>query len=260
SGAHFPSEEAFNDFIQVQAVANGIFGIPAVLLQRFVSWLRGAVQAVMLLDAQVHISVSHFIALEVGPLKKTDSWPTPIQLPVWQCNSADMASTAVSEWVGEWLLPDQLVLLLECLLEKKTLCSKMLECLQKTYHLREQDAERQGTVSTGVDKIFPPDLTSLKSKGLAFVELAVVFFFFDLFLFLKVRHRWCELVIKHKYTAGYRDIENFLKEDQAMGVYLYGELMVNEDAKQQALARRSFATIRDQMDVSSAKVVAEMLF
>ncbi|XP_066471843.1 aminopeptidase O isoform X2 [Tiliqua scincoides] len=114
------------------------------------------------------------------------------------------------------LLPDQLVLLLECLLEKKTLCSKMLECLQKTYHLREQDAE--------------------------------------------VRHRWCELVIKHKYTAGYDDIEYFLKEDQAMGVYLYGELMVNEDAKQQDLARRSFAAVRDQMDVSSAKVVAEMLF
>lgn len=47
---------------------------------------------------------------------------------------------------------------------------------------------------------------------------------------------------------------------QAMGVYLYGELMVNEDAKQQDLARQSFATMRDQMDVSSAKVVAEMLF
>lgn len=47
---------------------------------------------------------------------------------------------------------------------------------------------------------------------------------------------------------------------QAMGVYLYGELMVNEDAKQQDIARRSFAAVRDQMDVSSAKVVAEMLF
>uniref|UniRef100_A0A670JR89 Aminopeptidase O (putative) n=1 Tax=Podarcis muralis TaxID=64176 RepID=A0A670JR89_PODMU len=73
-------------------------------------------------------------------------------------------------WRWGSLSPDQLVLLLECLLEKKTLCSKMLECLQKTYHLREQDAE--------------------------------------------VRHRWCELVIKHKYTAGYVDVEKFLKEDQ----------------------------------------------
>lgn len=46
---------------------------------------------------------------------------------------------------------------------------------------------------------------------------------------------------------------------QAMGVYLYGELMLNEDAKQQEIAYKTFATIRDQMDTSSAKVVAEML-
>uniref|UniRef100_A0A8C6YE75 Peptidase M1 leukotriene A4 hydrolase/aminopeptidase C-terminal domain-containing protein n=1 Tax=Naja naja TaxID=35670 RepID=A0A8C6YE75_NAJNA len=68
------------------------------------------------------------------------------------------------------LSPDQLVLLLECLLQKGTFCSKMLECLQKTYHLREQDAE--------------------------------------------VRHRWCEMIIKHKYVAGYADVDKFLKEDQ----------------------------------------------
>ncbi|XP_072848428.2 aminopeptidase O isoform X7 [Pogona vitticeps] len=114
------------------------------------------------------------------------------------------------------LSPDQLVLLLESLLEKKTLCSKTLESLQKTYHLLEQDAE--------------------------------------------VRHRWCELVIKHKYTAGYADVEKFLKEDQAMGVYLYGELMVTEDAKQQEIAYKCFASTCDQMDPSSAKVVADMLF
>lgn len=47
---------------------------------------------------------------------------------------------------------------------------------------------------------------------------------------------------------------------QAMGVYLYGELMVNEDAKQQELARKCFAAAQEHMDASSAKVVAEMLF
>ncbi|XP_010220157.1 PREDICTED: aminopeptidase O [Tinamus guttatus] len=114
------------------------------------------------------------------------------------------------------LLPDQLVLLLESLLEEKTLGPRTLQCLEKTYKLREQDAE--------------------------------------------VRHRWCELVIKHKYVPGYGDVEKFLREDQAMGVYLYGELMVNEDAKQQELAHKCFAAAREHMDVSSAKVVAEMLF
>ncbi|XP_075455223.1 aminopeptidase O isoform X2 [Ascaphus truei] len=102
------------------------------------------------------------------------------------------------------IFPDQLVLLLESLLEKKTLCHKTLCWLEKTYRLRGHDAE--------------------------------------------VRHRWCELAIKHKYTAAYGDVERFLQQDQAMGVYLYGELMVNEDARQQELAHRCFAAVRDQMD------------
>ncbi|XP_068858662.1 aminopeptidase O isoform X3 [Aphelocoma coerulescens] len=122
----------------------------------------------------------------------------------------------LDEVVFQQLLPDQLVLLLESLLEEKTLCPRILQCLERTYQLREQDAE--------------------------------------------VRHRWCELVIKHKYEPGYGDVERFLREDQAMGVYLYGELMVNEDAKQQELARKCFAAAQEHMDASSAKVVAEMLF
>ncbi|XP_064295423.1 aminopeptidase O isoform X3 [Phalacrocorax carbo] len=82
----------------------------------------------------------------------------------------------------------------------------------------------------------------------------------DEVVFQKVRHRWCELVVKHKYVPGYGDVEKFLREDQAMGVYLYGELMVNEDVKQQELAHKCFAAAREHMDASSAKVVAEMLF
>ncbi|NXA13624.1 AMPO Aminopeptidase, partial [Sapayoa aenigma] len=124
--------------------------------------------------------------------------------------------TKHDEIIFQKLLPDQLVLLLESLLEEKTLCPRILQCLERTYQLREQDAE--------------------------------------------VRHRWCELVIKHKYVPGYEDVERFLREDQAMGVYLYGELMVNEDAKQQELARKCFASAQEHMDMSSAKVVAEMLF
>lgn len=30
----------------------------------------------------------------------------------------------------------------------------------------------------------------------------------------KVRHRWCELVIKHKYTRAYEQVARFLQEDQ----------------------------------------------
>uniref|UniRef100_A0A2K5K3D2 Peptidase M1 leukotriene A4 hydrolase/aminopeptidase C-terminal domain-containing protein n=1 Tax=Colobus angolensis palliatus TaxID=336983 RepID=A0A2K5K3D2_COLAP len=120
------------------------------------------------------------------------------------------------EEVFEKLLPDQLVLLLEHLLEQKTLSPRTLQSLQRTYHLQDQDAE--------------------------------------------VRHRWCELIVKHKFTKAYKSVERFLQEDQAMGVYLYGELMVSEDARQQQLARRCFERTREQMDRSSVQVVADMLF
>ncbi|XP_064217591.1 aminopeptidase O isoform X6 [Aotus nancymaae] len=122
----------------------------------------------------------------------------------------------VKEEVFEKLLPDQLVLLLEHLLEQKTLSPRTLQSLQRTYHLHDQDAE--------------------------------------------VRHRWCELIVKHKFMKAYNSVERFLQEDQAMGVYLYGELMVSEDARQQQLARRCFERTKEQMDRSSAQVVAEMLF
>ncbi|XP_042733258.1 aminopeptidase O-like [Lagopus leucura] len=45
------------------------------------------------------------------------------------------------EVVFQKLLPDQLVLLLEYLLEEKTLCPRTLQRLEKTYQLRDQDAE-----------------------------------------------------------------------------------------------------------------------
>lgn len=45
-----------------------------------------------------------------------------------------------------------------------------------------------------------------------------------------------------------------------MGIYLYGELMVSEDARQQQLARSCFELTKEQMDRCSAQVVAEMLF
>ncbi|XP_054444063.1 aminopeptidase O isoform X2 [Pteronotus mesoamericanus] len=118
--------------------------------------------------------------------------------------------------VFEKLLPDQLVLLLEHLLEQKALNPRTLQSLERTYHLSQQDAE--------------------------------------------VRHRWCELVVKHKYTKAYKHVEKFLQEDQAMGIYLYGELMVHEDARQQLLAHTCFELTREQMDRCSAQVVAEMLF
>ncbi|XP_071339515.1 aminopeptidase O isoform X2 [Trachinotus anak] len=75
----------------------------------------------------------------------------------------------------------------------------------------------------------------------------------------EVRHRWCELVVKHAHTQAYGDVEHFLVHDQAMGVYLYGELMVHEDPEQQALARRCLSLVQEEMDQSARRVVEEMV-
>ncbi|XP_069034312.1 aminopeptidase O [Embiotoca jacksoni] len=75
----------------------------------------------------------------------------------------------------------------------------------------------------------------------------------------EVRHRWCELVVKHVYTQAYGDVEHFLVHDQAMGVYLYGELMLQEDPEQQALAHRCLSLVQEQMDQSARRVVEEMV-
>nr|XP_023400463.1 aminopeptidase O isoform X8 [Loxodonta africana] len=150
-----------------------------------------------------------------------------------ECGLVGQVSTEVTKWIRTnqrprkrkrrenkevfaKLLPDQLVLLLERLLEQKTLHPQTLQSLQQTYRLPEQDAE--------------------------------------------VRHRWCELIVKHRYTKAYGQVERFLRGDQAMGTYLYGELMVSEDARQQQLARKCFELTKEQMDRASAQVVAEMLF
>ncbi|XP_016886276.1 aminopeptidase O-like isoform X1 [Cynoglossus semilaevis] len=75
----------------------------------------------------------------------------------------------------------------------------------------------------------------------------------------EVRHRWCELVVKHGHCQAYGDVEHFLIHDQAMGVYLYGELMVHEAAEQQALAYRCLSLVQEGMDQSARRVVEEMI-
>ncbi|KAM6944299.1 aminopeptidase O [Lycodopsis pacificus] len=75
----------------------------------------------------------------------------------------------------------------------------------------------------------------------------------------EVKHRWCELVVRHAYTRAYGDVETFLVHHQAMGVYLYGELMVQEDPEQQALARRCLSLVREEIDQSARRVVEEMV-
>lgn len=73
-----------------------------------------------------------------------------------------------------------------------------------------------------------------------------------------VRHRWCELVVKHKYYVADGDVEQFLMEDQSMGVYLYGELVLSSRRHRQ-LARKCFNSLATEMDMNSLNTVKEIL-
>eukprot|EP00058_Branchiostoma_floridae_P009190 XP_002594678.1 hypothetical protein BRAFLDRAFT_104849 [Branchiostoma floridae] len=100
---------------------------------------------------------------------------------------------------GKELLQDQLVLLLEELLEMKSMAGATLHQLEKHYRLA-------------------------------------------------------------SYSPGYRDVQQFLCEDQAMGVYLYGELMMYEQPQQQQLARETFHMLSQEMEEGPRKAVQEMLY
>ncbi|KAK3609739.1 hypothetical protein CHS0354_029185 [Potamilus streckersoni] len=75
-----------------------------------------------------------------------------------------------------------------------------------------------------------------------------------------VMHRWCELVIKHKLQTNYQDVFWFLVNHQAMGVYLFGELVISEDSHQKKLAEACFRKIASDMDTDVRITVHSMLY
>ncbi|XP_046561579.1 aminopeptidase O-like [Haliotis rubra] len=75
-----------------------------------------------------------------------------------------------------------------------------------------------------------------------------------------VRHRWCELVIKHRHASGFGDVKTFLLNDQAMGVYLYGEMMLSKCKKLKELAYHCFNLVRQDMPEGAHKTVHAMLY
>ncbi|XP_028416547.1 aminopeptidase O-like [Dendronephthya gigantea] len=75
----------------------------------------------------------------------------------------------------------------------------------------------------------------------------------------EVRHRWCELVVKHSYYPGYPQVKKFLIEDQGMGIYLFGELLISQQPKQKQLVLDVLSIIDGEMDQCTLKTVQDML-
>ena len=115
------------------------------------------------------------------------------------------------------LIPQQLVLLLEQLLEMDSLKSRTLKKLDSIFRLSH---------SASAD----------------------------------VLHRWCELVVKHAYSPGYPCVKWFLREHQAMGIYLYGELALSPKSELKRLGKVVLKSIIDEMDIELASSARDMTF
>nr|AMO02534.1 aminopeptidase O [Tityus serrulatus] len=74
-----------------------------------------------------------------------------------------------------------------------------------------------------------------------------------------IRHRWCELIVKYHLDWGYLQVEQFLQDELAMGVYLYGELLNSELAVEQNLARKCFREMYSEMEPNYQITIQNMI-
>lgn len=74
-----------------------------------------------------------------------------------------------------------------------------------------------------------------------------------------VRHRWCELVILNNFPD-LCEVRRFLIDDQAMGVYLYGELVISGKKKHRKLAEEVYRKVQHDMDENARITVSSMLY
>lgn len=62
-----------------------------------------------------------------------------------------------------------------------------------------------------------------------------------------IRHGWCEIVVKNKYTQWYSDVERLIVKDQSMGLFIFGELL-NGGKKERDLAKSIYMKVKDTQD------------
>lgn len=73
-------------------------------------------------------------------------------------------------------------------------------------------------------------------------------------------HRFLELVVKFQDKSRLGQVEAFLKNNIAMGVYLYGELMITERYGFQKCGRKVYNELINIYDLNTKKILKEMLF
>ncbi|CAL8148378.1 unnamed protein product [Orchesella dallaii] len=76
----------------------------------------------------------------------------------------------------------------------------------------------------------------------------------------EVIHRWCEIIILCKDKPRLSIVKQFLYDNIAMGVYLYGELMISEKLSFQRAAKKVYHELEDMYDTATKRLLKEMLF
>ena len=75
----------------------------------------------------------------------------------------------------------------------------------------------------------------------------------------EVQHSWCELIIKHHYKPGLDFVRAFLNREFAMGVYIYGELIISPYKLWNKLALEVFDEVKDVLDTNTRSYIREMI-
>ena len=74
-----------------------------------------------------------------------------------------------------------------------------------------------------------------------------------------IQHRWCEFIVKYCFKDGYDFLKKFLREHQAMGLYLYGEMTLSKSKTLKSMAFNLFQELKSEMDPSTSLNLYQML-
>ena len=76
----------------------------------------------------------------------------------------------------------------------------------------------------------------------------------------EVQHRWCELIVALKIKDELPFVAEFLHQNQSMGIYLYGELMLSNDKSFKKKANEVYEDLKDELDPSTRHNVESIIF
>ena len=66
-------------------------------------------------------------------------------------------------------------------------------------------------------------------------------------------------MVKHKHRSEYPGLASYLAAHQAMGVFLYGELLLSRNKLQLELFHQVFDNLKEELDHNSKSVILGML-